>query len=188
MFNRPEGGAKCEYQMGPFLVVKITCRSPASFDPWLRPQPTFRGWYSLMSSGGRFRLDIFAGCTCRPSVGRAGPSIWCGCCVSVVGSHVHHLLRGAATAGVTRHQADCLCRVTHACSRFGCCIVLPRRTTTSVEDTAMLNDTDNKTQEEIKALTHELMEAMRKRDEPTLDRILSDDFVIAGWQPEGRLG
>ena len=42
-------------------------------------------------------------------------------------------------------------------------------------------------EEEIKALTHELMEAMRKRDEPTLDRILSDDFVIAGWQPEGRL-
>ena len=51
----------------------------------------------------------------------------------------------------------------------------------------MSNDTDNKTQEEIKALTNELMEAMRKRDEPTLDRILSDDFVIAGWQPEGRL-
>lgn len=51
----------------------------------------------------------------------------------------------------------------------------------------MANDTDDKIKEEIKSLTHELIDAVRRRDEPTLNRILSDDFVIAGWQPEGRL-
>ena len=51
----------------------------------------------------------------------------------------------------------------------------------------MSNETGDKIQEEIKALTHELLDAVRSRDEATLDRILSDDFVIAGWQPEGRL-
>jgi len=51
----------------------------------------------------------------------------------------------------------------------------------------MSNETGDKIQEEIKALTHELLDAVRRRDEATLDFILSDDFVIAGWQPEGRL-
>ena len=51
----------------------------------------------------------------------------------------------------------------------------------------MSDNNDNEIKEAIKALTHEMLDAVRRRDEPTLDRILSDDFVIAGWQPEGRL-
>ena len=42
-------------------------------------------------------------------------------------------------------------------------------------------------EEEIKDLIDQMLVAMRNRDEAVLDRILDEDFVIAGWQPEGRL-
>jgi hypothetical protein len=48
-------------------------------------------------------------------------------------------------------------------------------------------DADYQTQEEIKKLAHEWLDAARGRDKATLDRILADDFIIAGWQPGGRL-
>ena len=48
-------------------------------------------------------------------------------------------------------------------------------------------DADYKTEQEIKKLAHEWLEAARSRDGAELDRILHDDFVIAGWQPEGRI-
>ena len=48
-------------------------------------------------------------------------------------------------------------------------------------------DADEQTLEEIKQLAHEWLDAARRRDRETLDRILADDFLISGWQPEGRL-
>ena len=48
-------------------------------------------------------------------------------------------------------------------------------------------DADQQTLEEIKRLAHEWLDAARRRDRETLDRILADDFIISGWQPEGRL-
>ena len=47
---------------------------------------------------------------------------------------------------------------------------------------------DTAVQQEIIALAHEWMEAAGRRDGAALERILADDFVIAGWLPEGRLG
>ncbi|HEX6731443.1 MAG TPA: nuclear transport factor 2 family protein [Pyrinomonadaceae bacterium] len=48
-------------------------------------------------------------------------------------------------------------------------------------------DADRETAQEIKDLAHEWLDAARRRDRATLDRILADDFVIAGWQPDGVL-
>ena len=48
-------------------------------------------------------------------------------------------------------------------------------------------DADYQTEQEIKKLAHEWLDAARQRDQETLDRILADDFLISGWQPEGRL-
>ncbi|HYK92148.1 MAG TPA: nuclear transport factor 2 family protein [Acidobacteriota bacterium] len=43
-------------------------------------------------------------------------------------------------------------------------------------------------EQEIIKLTHEWMDAVGQRDRATLERILGNDFLIAGWQPRGRLG
>jgi ketosteroid isomerase-like protein len=51
----------------------------------------------------------------------------------------------------------------------------------------MMTDADSQTEQEIRKLAHEWLDAARRRDGATLDRILADDFVISGWQPEGRL-
>ncbi len=50
-----------------------------------------------------------------------------------------------------------------------------------------MSDTDYRTEQEIKKLAHEWLDAARRRDRATLDRILADDFTISGWQPEGQL-
>ena len=42
-------------------------------------------------------------------------------------------------------------------------------------------------EQEIKDLINQWLVAAKNRDESVLDRIISDDFIIAGWQPEGRL-
>ena len=46
---------------------------------------------------------------------------------------------------------------------------------------------DTQSEQEIKDLILQWLDAAKNRDEATLDRILADDFIIAGWQPEGRL-
>jgi len=51
----------------------------------------------------------------------------------------------------------------------------------------MPNAPDTQSEQEIKDLILQWLEAARDRDDATLDRILADDFIIAGWQPEGRL-
>lgn len=43
-------------------------------------------------------------------------------------------------------------------------------------------------EQEIVRLTHEWIEAVGRRDVNALDRILADDFLIAGWLPGGKLG
>ena len=48
-------------------------------------------------------------------------------------------------------------------------------------------DADYQTEQEIRKLAHEWLDAGRRRDPAALDRILADDFLISGWQPEGRL-
>jgi hypothetical protein len=45
-----------------------------------------------------------------------------------------------------------------------------------------------KIEQEIIQLSHQWIEAVGQRDGDVLDRILDDDFVIAGWQPGGQLG
>jgi len=50
-----------------------------------------------------------------------------------------------------------------------------------------MSDADYQTEQEIKQLAHEWLDAARRRDRATLDRILAEDFLISGWQPEGRL-
>ena len=50
-----------------------------------------------------------------------------------------------------------------------------------------MSDADYQTEQEIRKLAHEWLDAARRRDRATLDRILADDFLISGWQPEGRL-
>ena len=50
-----------------------------------------------------------------------------------------------------------------------------------------MSDTVSQAEQEIKKLAHEWLEAARRRDRATLDRILADDFLISGWLPEGRL-
>jgi ketosteroid isomerase-like protein len=47
--------------------------------------------------------------------------------------------------------------------------------------------TDPDVEQEIIKLAHEWIEAGRRRDRTALERILADDFIIAGWLPEGRL-
>jgi ketosteroid isomerase-like protein len=51
----------------------------------------------------------------------------------------------------------------------------------------MMTDADYQTDQEIRKLAHEWLDAARRRDRMALDRILADDFLISGWQPEGRL-
>jgi len=48
--------------------------------------------------------------------------------------------------------------------------------------------TDNAVEQEIIKLAHEWIEAAGKRDRAALERILADDFLIAGWLPDGQLG
>ncbi len=48
--------------------------------------------------------------------------------------------------------------------------------------------TDPAVEREIINLAHEWIEAGGKRDRATLERILADDFLIAGWLPNGQLG
>lgn len=50
-----------------------------------------------------------------------------------------------------------------------------------------MSGSDYQTEQEIIKLAHEWLDAARRRDRATLDRILADDFLISGWQPEGRL-
>ena len=48
-------------------------------------------------------------------------------------------------------------------------------------------DADDQTEQEIIKLAHEWLDAVGRRDRATLARILAEDFLISGWQPEGRL-
>jgi len=48
-------------------------------------------------------------------------------------------------------------------------------------------DADPETEKTIRTLAHEWLAAVRRRDGAVLDRILADDFLISGWQPEGRV-
>jgi len=43
-------------------------------------------------------------------------------------------------------------------------------------------------EQEIIELEHEWIKAVGERDGAALDRILDDDFLIAGWLPEGKVG
>lgn len=43
-------------------------------------------------------------------------------------------------------------------------------------------------EKEIIRLSHEWIEAVGRRDGDAIDRILADDFLIAGWAPGGKLG
>jgi ketosteroid isomerase-like protein len=51
----------------------------------------------------------------------------------------------------------------------------------------MMTDADDRTAKEIRTLAHEWLDAIPARDRATLDRILADDFLLSGWQPDGRL-
>jgi hypothetical protein len=51
-----------------------------------------------------------------------------------------------------------------------------------------MSDISAQVEQEIIKLSHEWIEAIGRRDGGALDHILSDDFLIAGWQPEGKLG
>lgn len=51
-----------------------------------------------------------------------------------------------------------------------------------------MSDQGTQVQQTIIQLTHEWMDAVAQRDRVTLERILGDDFLIAGWLPEGKLG
>jgi Domain of unknown function (DUF4440) len=48
--------------------------------------------------------------------------------------------------------------------------------------------TDSVIEQEIIKLAHEWIEAAGRRDRAALERILADDFLIAGWLPDGQLG
>lgn len=48
-------------------------------------------------------------------------------------------------------------------------------------------DANDQIEQEIIRLAHEWIEAIGQRDAATLDRIIADDFLIAGWLPDGRL-
>ena len=51
-----------------------------------------------------------------------------------------------------------------------------------------MTDVAYQVEQEIIKLTHEWLKAVGQRDFATLDRIIADDFLIAGWLPEGQLG
>src|SRR5437870_4676491 len=51
-----------------------------------------------------------------------------------------------------------------------------------------MTDRSARIEQEIIKLTHEWMEAVGQRDRAALERLLGDDFLIAGWLPEGQLG
>src|SRR5437870_3131843 len=42
--------------------------------------------------------------------------------------------------------------------------------------------------QEVINLEHQWIEAVSRRDAATLNRLLADEFLIAGWLPGGRLG
>ena len=48
-------------------------------------------------------------------------------------------------------------------------------------------DAHYQVEQEIIRLNHEWIEAIGQRDAATLDRIIADDFIIAGWLPDGQL-
>ena len=48
--------------------------------------------------------------------------------------------------------------------------------------------TDHSVEQEIINLAHEWIEAAGQHDRTSLERILAEDFEIAGWLPEGQLG
>jgi hypothetical protein len=51
-----------------------------------------------------------------------------------------------------------------------------------------MSNHSSRIEQEIIQLTHEWIKAVEQRDFATLDRILADDFLIAGWLPDGQLG
>src|SRR5262249_40844576 len=51
-----------------------------------------------------------------------------------------------------------------------------------------MSNQNTQIEQEIVRLTHEWIEAAGRRDGAALDRILADDFLIAGWLPDGKLG
>jgi ketosteroid isomerase-like protein len=52
----------------------------------------------------------------------------------------------------------------------------------------MMGDADYQIEEEITRLEHQWIDAVARRDPAALDRIIADDYLIAGWLPDGRLG
>jgi ketosteroid isomerase-like protein len=50
-----------------------------------------------------------------------------------------------------------------------------------------MTDINHQADQEIRKLAHEWLDAVRLRDGLTLDRILANDFVISGWQPDGQV-
>ena len=51
-----------------------------------------------------------------------------------------------------------------------------------------MSNQDTQIEQEIVRLAHEWIEAVGRRDGDALNRILADDFLIAGWLPGGKLG
>ena len=51
-----------------------------------------------------------------------------------------------------------------------------------------MSDQNRPIEEAIILRAHEWIEAIGRRDGDSLDRILADDFLIAGWLPGGKLG
>jgi hypothetical protein len=49
-------------------------------------------------------------------------------------------------------------------------------------------DADYQNEQAIIRLEHAWTDAVVRRDGAELDRILADDFLIAGWLPDGKLG
>ena len=50
-----------------------------------------------------------------------------------------------------------------------------------------MSDQSAQIKEEIIRLRGEWTDAIGRRDRATLDRLISDDFLIVGWLPEGRV-
>jgi hypothetical protein len=51
-----------------------------------------------------------------------------------------------------------------------------------------MSDPGLQIEQEIIKLTHARLEAVRRRDRAALEQIIADDFLIAGWLPDGQLG
>jgi ketosteroid isomerase-like protein len=49
-------------------------------------------------------------------------------------------------------------------------------------------DAEYQTEQELIRLEHEWVEAIAQCDAATLNRLIADDFFIAGWLPNGQLG